>query len=73
MYDGRNKKFNEVVSSRYNLLKPCSIMYLVNAITQKFVLSNIFSSLTLHAVECDPLQNHNCLLESVLKSLTLKE
>ena len=29
MYDGRNKKFKEVASSRHNMFKPCSIMYLL--------------------------------------------
>ena len=56
------KEFKEVVSSTHNMFKPYSIMYLVNVITQEFVFSNIFSSLTLHAVECDPHQNNICLL-----------
>ena len=66
------KKFKEVVSSRYNMFKPCSIMYLVNAITQEFVFSNIFSSLNLHAVEFDPLQNHICLLIKCIAAKYLK-
>ena len=83
MYDGRNKKQTnkEVVSSGYNMFKPCSIMYLVNAITQEFIFSNIFSSLTLLEVEFYSLQDHICLLIkciaakylAVLRSLILKE
>ena len=76
MAEIKNKN-KEVVSSGYNMFKPCSIMYLVNAITKEFV----FSSLTLLEVECYSFQNQICLLIkcitakylAVLRSLILKE
>ena len=56
------KKFKEIVSSNYKILKPSSIKYLVNAVLQSFLFSDIFSSLNLHAIECSPLENHIFLL-----------
>lgn len=38
------------------------IIKLVHLVLNSFVHSNVFSSLTLHALECSPLHNHVCLL-----------
>ena len=63
------KKFKEIVSSNYKILKPSSIKYLVNAVLQLFLFSDIFSSLNLHAIECNPVNNHIFLL---IKCITAK-
>ena len=59
------KKFKENVSSNYKILKPSSIKYLVNAVFQSFLFLDIFSSLNLLAIECNPLKNHIFLFYKV--------
>ena len=66
------KKFKEIVSSNFKILKSSSIKYLVNAVLQAFLFSGAFSSLNLHAIECSTLENHIFLLIKCIEAKYLE-
>jgi hypothetical protein len=55
-------QFRQHVASDCSTFRTYDILKLVNLVLNSFVHSNVFSSLSLHVLECDPMQNHVCLL-----------